>query len=61
MPIPFLAFHRKQRFQIPDMTVILFDRLLGQAHKVGTYNGHAHGLAVLPHAGMFETLCLGFH
>src|SRR5579863_7229647 len=56
VPVAFLRFHRQQCFQIADVAALLFDRLFGEAHEVRGYDRHAQRLAILLHAGLFESL-----
>src|SRR5580704_4068511 len=56
VPIPLLALHRQQRFQVSNMTVILFGGLLRHGYEVGSHRRHPHGFAILPHAGLLQTL-----
>ena len=54
-------FHRKQRFQIPDVTALFFDGLFRQLHEVRSDHRNAQRFAILLYAGVFESLGLLFH
>src|SRR5437588_8990912 len=61
MPVALFALHRQQRFQVPDVAVILLYSLIGQGNEVGSHGRHTNGFAVLPHTGVFESLGLVLH
>ena len=54
-------FHRQQRFQIADVAALFFHGLFRQLHEVRSDHRHAQRLAILLHAGVFESLGLLFH
>src|ERR1700691_3128324 len=56
VPVPLLALQRQQRFQVSNMTVILLGGLLRHGYEVGSHRRHPHRFAILPHAGLLQTL-----
>jgi hypothetical protein len=61
VPVALFALDGQQRFEIPDVAVVLLHRLLGQRHEVGAHGGQSDRFAVLKHAGVFQGLRLVLH
>jgi hypothetical protein len=60
MPVSFLAFQSQQRFQIKNVTLVLFYSLFSQGNEVGADGRRTHCFAVLPDAGVFQILSGAF-
>ena len=61
VPVALFTLHRQQRFQITDVAAIFFHRLFRQTHKVRAHHRHLHGLAILPHRCVLQSLRLLAH
>src|SRR5205823_4794655 len=61
MTVALLTFQRKQCLQIPDVGMVFLHGLLAQGNKVRSNRRRPDGLAILPHAGVFERFSRAFH
>src|SRR5438105_13054243 len=61
MTVALLTLQRKQCLQISYMRAVFLHGLLGQGNKVRGDRRRSDGLAILPHAGMFERFSRAFH